>query len=296
MLFAPIFGTILNMKRIRNNRIRLTLLLLAVCLAAVGCGAPAPDVDPASVGLTLEVFSVGKADAMLLTVDGYNVLIDAGENGDGDDLVAAMSERGIEKLDLMILTHFDKDHIGGADKVLKSMPVDAVRMPAYESDSKQYRQLNKALAASSTSVYRMTKDATFSLGGADFIIWVSSVPYDGKNDNEQSLVTKMVYSGKTYLFTGDAEEAWLKSLCFSTRNLTCDVLKMPHHGVYDPNLFTLLTLTMPGTAILTDSEKNPADEKVLSDLELFGADTYRTANGSILVTQNGTQFSVSYTD
>ena len=88
-------------------------------------------------------------------MDGHAVLIDTGENGDGDELADWLTERGVERLDLMILTHHDKDHIGGADAILERFSVDAVRMPAYESTSKQYQQLAKALTATDTIVYRM---------------------------------------------------------------------------------------------------------------------------------------------
>lgn len=281
----------------RKTEFRRLLLLLLAAFLLIGCNAPATEEESSqSGGLSLDVFAVGKADAMLLRVDGHAVLIDTGENGDGDELADWLTERGVERLDLMILTHHDKDHIGGADAILERFSVDAVRMPAYESTSKQYQQLAKALTATDTIVYRMDADATFSLGGADFIIWVSTVPYDGKNDNEQSLVTKVVYGGKTYLLMGDAEEAWLKALCFSSKNLTCDILKVPHHGVYDDSLFALLTLTMPSTAIITDSEKNPADARTLSLLNDFGVQTFRTAKGSILITQRSAAFSASYTD
>ena len=139
----------------------------------------------------------------------------------------------------------------------------------------------------------MDADTFFTLGSADFTIWASDITYNGKNDNEQSLVTKIVYGGKTLLLMGDAEEDWLHNLVFSTRNLTCDVMKLPHHGVYDSNLFTLLTVSMPDTVLITDSVKNPAEDNTISLLNTFECNTYRTMNGTIkVVLQNG-QFSVS---
>ena len=230
---------------------------------------------------------------MLLQYEDYNVLIDAGENGDGEELVAELVALGVEKLDLLILTHFDKDHIGGADTILENIPVDVVRMPAYEADSKQYKQMMKVIDDLSCKLFRMDADTFFTLGSADFTIWASDITYNGKNDNEQSLVTKIVYGGKTLLLMGDAEEDWLHNLVFSTRNLTCDVMKLPHHGVYDSNLFTLLTVSMPDTVLITDSAKNPAEDNTISLLNTFECNTYRTMNGTIkVVLQNG-QFSVS---
>ncbi len=225
---------------------------------------------------------------MLLLFDGYSVLIDTGENGDGDELVHELLALKVEKIDLLILTHHDKDHIGGADTILNNMPVAEVRLPDYQNDSKQYIQLNAALEQSHADVIRMQDEASFSLGSADFTIWTSSIEYTGKNDNEQSLITKVVFGGKTMLFMGDAEEAWLKDLCLGSKNLTCDVLKLPHHGVYDKNLPALLTVSMPEYVLITDSVKNPAEEKTVSLLDTFECTVYQTMNGPIhLHLENG---------
>lgn len=275
------FDIISAMKR----SIRFTVLIIVLCVilaASGGCRkseAPAPS-------LTLTVFSCGKADAMLLQFDGLNVMIDTGEHGDGDELVEEMTRMGVQKIDLMILTHHDKDHIGGADVILGRIPVTTVRMPSYEADSKQYTQLMDALNGTETDVIRMSEDETFRLGNADLVIWTSPIEYDGDDgdDNEQSLVTKVVCYGKTFLFTGDAEKAWLKQLCFSGRNLTCDVLKLPHHGVYDKNLPTLLAVTLPEYVLITDSVKNPADPKTIDLVSTLAQNVFRTENGTIRMT------------
>lgn len=223
---------------------------------------------------------------MLLQFDDYTVMIDTGENGDGDRLVESLADAGVSKIDLMILTHHDKDHIGGADTILKHIPTAAVRMPSYEPNSKQYQELIDALEQSGSEVMCMNEDAVFSLGSADFIIWSSPIEYSGSDndDNQQSLITKVIYHGKSFLFTGDAEKEWLKNLCFSARNLTCDVLKLPHHGVYDKNLPTLIALTLPEYVLITDSSKNPADSKTIDVLNTIGQNVFRTENGTIRLT------------
>ena len=267
--------------------------LTAVCVIfsmLCGCNnaeAPVPS-------LTLTVFACGKADAMLLQFDDYTVMIDTGENGDGDELVESLSLAGVKNIDLMILTHHDKDHIGGADAILNHFPTATVRMPSYETNTKQYLELIDALEESETEIVRMNKDAVFSLGSADFVMWVSPLEYNGKDgdDNEQSLVTKFIYQGKSFLFTGDAEKEWLKNLCFSSRNLTCDVLKLPHHGVYDKNIPTLLALTLPDYVLITDSAKNPADSKTIDILKTLGQHVFRTENGTIRMTLTNGTFSV----
>ncbi len=243
----------------------------------IGCHADESDAST----LDLYVFSCGKADAILLQFEGHNVLVDTGEHGDGEEIVAELKSRNVDKIDLLILTHHDKDHIGGADVILDRLPVSEIRMPDYEIDSKQYSQLTAALSKSSAEIIRMQADDSFSIGSADFKIWASTIPFNGKNDNEQSLITKIYFNGKTILLMGDAEDDWLKDLCFSGRNLTCDIMKLPHHGVYDKNLIALFAVTMPEYVIVTDSVKNPAEAETLSLLNTFDCNVYRTALGTI---------------
>ena len=247
-----------------------------------GCKLP----DSKESALDLYVFSCGKADSILLQFDGYHVLIDTGEHGDGEDILKELVSLNVERIDVMFLTHHDKDHIGGADTILENLPVSDVRMPDYKVDSKQYSQLDAALSQSGTTVHRMKKDESFSLGSGDFTVWTSTIDYNGKNDNEQSLVIKLRYGGKTFLFMGDAEGAWLKELCLSTRNLTCDIMKLPHHGVYDKNLIALFALTMPEYVLITDSVKNPAEAETLSLLNTFDCKVFQTANGTIHLSLN----------
>ena len=238
--------------------------------------------------LELYAFSVGKADALLIKAPDASIMIDTGENGDGEELVARLKSLGVEKLDLLILTHFDKDHIGGADTIIKNVPIDRAVLPDYEKDSKQYTQLLAALAQKNTDVTISSRDLTLKYGELDVSIWVSPVPFDGKSDNDQSLITKLLFDGKTYLFMGDAEEAELKKLIYSERNLTCDVLKLPHHGVYDEQLFALMATSLPSHVIICDSQKNPADEQTIETIGFFDPVILQTKNGEIhLIAVNG---------
>ena len=252
--------------------------MLIVCLlCGFGCGAKETRLD-------VYAFSVGKADALFVRTEEAAIMIDTGENGDGEKLVARLTDLGVEKVDLLILTHFDKDHIGGADTIIRELPIDRIVLPSYEKESKQYAQLLAALAQTDAEVSYLTQDLQTRYGELDLFVWISPVPYDGKSDNDQSLITKMIYDGRTYLFMGDAEEAELQKLVFSTRNLTCDVLKLPHHGVYDENTFALMTASMPSYVIVCDSEKNPADEQTMKTLSIFDPVILQTKNGEIHLT------------
>ena len=91
---------------------RMTVLLAAMLLLVLSACAAAEN-------LTVEFFDVGKADAMLITTPaGERILIDAATNKQGKKLVERFRKSGIGSIDAMIITHYDKDHVGGADQVL----------------------------------------------------------------------------------------------------------------------------------------------------------------------------------
>ena len=265
------------------KRLLITLLIL---LLLIGC-ACSPNEPGESKKLDIYAFSIGKADALLVRTSDAAIMIDAGEHGDGDKLVAKLQALGVEKLDLLILTHFDKDHIGGADTIIQKMSIDRIVLPSYGKESKQYTELLAALAQTDAEVSYPDQDLFFGYGDLELTIWISPVPYDGKSDNEQSLITKVLYQGKSFLFMGDAEGKELEKLVFGARNLTCDVLKLPHHGVYDENTFFLMTVAMPSYVIICDSKKNPAAEETLQAMELYDPVILQTKDGDVHLTVSG---------
>ena len=261
-----------------------TIFSIFICLAMLfGC-TPAP-----VKGMDIYTFSVGKADCSLLSFDGYNVLIDTGEEDDGDEILEALHRLEIEKLDLVILTHFDKDHIGGFPEISDGIPIDKVILPDYVRDSDLYSAMTAALETHAIPAERLTLDTSFSLGRAVFDIWPSTKTYNPEkgNDNQMSLVTRVAFCQVRLLFLADAEGGWLKELCYSTYELGCDIIKIPCHGKWQKNLPVLLTLSLPQYAIITDSDKNPAAVDTLDTLIAMEITALRTADGDVHLFTDG---------
>ena len=259
----------------------LSILLLLTMLT--GC------VPSADVGMDIYTFSIGKADCSLLSFDGKNVLIDVGEEDDGDDIVKKLRELQIEKLDLVILSHFDKDHIGGFRAISDAVSIGKVILPDYVRDSDLYRDLEAALAEHEIPSERLSADTSFTLGWASFTLWASTQTYDPekKNDNAMSLIAAIAYGQTRLLFMGDAEGAWLKDLCYKGYELGCNVIKFPYHGNWSKHVPALLALSLPQYAIITDSKKNPADEKTLNALSTMDITTLRTIDGDVHLFTDG---------
>ena len=167
---------------------RIITCLAALLLTLSGCSALAQSV-------IVTFYDMGKADAALLTAaDGSRILIDAGTNKGGKKLAERFAAEKIERIDLMIITHFDKDHVGGADKILESVSVGRVVMPQYAKESKQYAQFKDALSKSpQTSVEILPAGSEWS---ADFgetrlrVTAAEQTDYGADEENDFSLATR----------------------------------------------------------------------------------------------------------
>ena len=265
------------------------ILSILICLAVLAGCVPA-----SQSGMDVYTFSIGKADCSLLSFDGMNVLIDAGEEDDGADIVRELKALHVEKLDLVILTHFDKDHIGGFSQVARAFPIDKVILPDYVRDSKPYETMSQALEQKSIPAERLKDDVSFQLGRAAFTVWTSTKSYDPEkgNDNQMSLITAVVFGQIRLLFMADAEGGWLKDLCYEGYELGCDVIKFPCHGKWQKNVPALLALSLPRYAIVTDSGKNPAALETLDALGTLDVKTLRTVDGDIHLFTDGQKVTV----
>lgn len=263
--------------------------VLTVC--TTGC-----DKDPASTAvvsgeLSVTFFDVGKADSILLRTENSTVVIDCGESGDGKKIVSLLNEQEINTVDYLIITHYDKDHVGGAAKVIKDLDVKNVLAPAYVEDSDEVKKYQKALAKKDISPQLLTSDLSFELDGVDYTVYApKQTDYGADNDNDFSLVTKAVHGENTLLFTGDAMEQRLNEIMDIGQ---CTFLKVPYHGRKLDNLGEFLDAVKPKCAVVcTDtSEFASSTQKALKERSIkYYATCY---NGQIDLVSNGKEISVS---
>lgn len=233
-------------------------------------------------GSEITVLRIGKADAILVQSAGKTVLIDAGEDEDedADEILALLAKKSITALDLMIITHFDNDHVGGADGVLEGIPVGQVYDADYENTKDEYKQYVKALEATGVPRFRVRSETVLDLGGMELTLLPTQMETD--DDNENSLVISMTDGEHWFLFAADATDTRMQELMDEGLG-EHDVLKMPHHGRYYDNLDAFVAMVGPQVAIITDSSKNPADKKTLKLLKEQGIETLQTQDGDIHV-------------
>ena len=264
------------------------ILVLSIC-SCVGQNERPPELSvdgKTEYPLTVSFLNVGKADCILLETPSGCAMIDTGHNGDGDDIVQLLSSKGIETIDFLVITHFDKDHVGGADAVLKSFPVEKIYEPDYTSETKQTAQYRKAIPET-TEVLRLSENVSFKLDGIDYSIDVGSGFYSEKNlDNNSSLVVTATCGEISFLFTGDAEKERLLEMLYEDFP-KCAVLKVPHHGQAAKYLRNFIDKISPSVAVITSEDSQPEDASVVSELENAGAMVYLTRQGRVTVTTDG---------
>ena len=242
--------------------------------------------------LSVHFIDVGQGDCIYINQGEYNMLIDAGNNEDGEKLVSYLKSLNVNGFDYVIGTHPHEDHIGGMDDIINNFEIENYYMPDKLSTTKTFEDVLDALDAKGLS-YNVPKiDDEFKLGDATFKVIYSG---DDTNDiNDSSIVLKMTYGDNSFLFTGDAtsnvEEIILN------KDIKSDVLKVAHHGSSYSSTTEFLDKVDPKYAIIsvgTNNSYNHPASITLQKLSNRDIKVYRTdLDGTIIFTSDGTNLSV----
>lgn len=249
---------------------------------------PLPDGD-----LQITVIDVGNADSILIQSDGQAMLIDAGERGDGDEVLAALEDNGVTALDHVIATHADSDHIGGMKTVLEGIEVKNYIMSfmpkGYTPDTKTYTDLLETIDELNIQLTEAAVGQSFVLGEAT--VDILGPAEDFEDNNDQSVICKVTFGEKKFLFMGDAETAAEQALLETAADLSADVLKVGHHGSNTSTGEELLDRVDPSIALITcgaDNSYGHPDAEVLERLKDADVEIYRCdVNGTIILRSDG---------
>ena len=214
---------------------------------------------------------VNRGDAIWFqTPHGKEVLIDGGDD------IRILSE--LEKyrpfwdrsIDILIITHPDKDHYGGAIEVLKRFDVQNVILTGALKSDPYYNELFRIIQEKNVHMMFAYADTDFIIDGVEFDFlypFTSQFANSKAADNNYSLVLKVQYNGKKILLTGDAEKEAEEILLQSDLNLSADVLKIGHHGSKTSSTKSFLQAVKPEKAIITTGVKNSFGHPHLEVLE-----------------------------
>lgn len=211
------------------------------------------------------------ADAILLQSNGHFALIDTGYNSDVDTIKNYFSHIGIKKLDFILITHFDGDHMGSLKQLLTDIPVDnlyikTLKKVFYKTDSSisLYNQIISLANSKSVKIKytdKLNSDVGmywFKMEQMSFVLYNINYLVNARDENEQSIVTYIKIGTTKTVLTGDAINTEQFSKVFSklasATQGKVDILKVPHHG---SDFCALQTEALhPTTIITTASSKD----------------------------------------
>ena len=233
----------------------------------------------------VEYIDVGQADAILIENDKKYMLIDAGNNEDGDLLVNYFKDKNITDFEYVVGTHPHEDHIGGMDNIIKNFNIKNYYMPDCYTTTKTFEELLDALEEKNLSFETPDIDSEFLLGDALFKVLYTGT--DKRDLNNTSIVLRMTYKDVSFMFTGDATNTTEKKIL--AKDLQSDVLKVGHHGSQYSTSDEFLDKVNPKYAIISVGTGNVYDHpKDITLNKLKGIEVHRTdKEGTIRVISDG---------
>lgn len=242
--------------------------------------------------MKVHYIDVGQADSILIqTPNGKNMLIDAGNNGDADTITSYLKQLGAGTIDVLVGTHPHEDHIGGMDVVINSFDIGKIYMPKATTTTTTFEDVLNAIKAKELKVTTPIPGTTIDIDSAIkvTILAPNSDSYEDLNNN--SIVLKLTYGDKSFLFNGDAEDISENEMINKGYDLKADVLKVGHHGSSSSTTVAFLKKVNPTYAVISVGDDNsyghPAQSTV-DALKSQGVKVYRTdESGTITATCDG---------
>ena len=260
--------------------------------------------------LYVECLNTGKSDCILIRMDDKVILMDAADDDDYTLIRAKLTEYNIDTIDYLIITHYDNDHIGAADRVLRDYTVHTVYAPDYVRNSGDYRDMMQAVeqVGTRTDFQKITSDVELDLGFGQ--VWINPTSLEGyepgkvmANDtthatiqeNNFSLMTVVRFGEATVVLPGDAEDArvaeWVPQFeekYGSTLKGPKTFIKIPHHGSYDQGTAAILQSVAPWYCAVCSDQMSVESNLIGGIQQNSGAAVYYTYRGTVLFATDGT--------
>lgn len=257
------------------------------------------DIDTAAPCLGVDFIDVGQGDSALLkTPSGKFILVDAGPLDASGALLKTLESKGVEEIEYLVLSHPHSDHIGGAREVLYEYKVNNIILPNAPTNGSSFEKTLSAISVEKEqgcNVYSAAPGDLYEIDGCALEIY-GPLEIDSTNLNNCSVVMKVSYKEFSVLFTGDTESLAEKKLIAHGVDLSCDVLKVSHHGSSESTCGKFLDAAKPLLAVISCEAGNvyghPHSE-VLARLDERNIPYFVTSQkGTVSVKSDGTGFVV----
>ncbi len=255
--------------------------------------------------LKIYFVDVGQGDStFIVTPKNETILIDGGGSLGTDfdvgesTLLPYILDRGYKKIDLMFVSHFDQDHIGGLFKILEELKVEKVCISKQEEDSENYQKFLNIVKEKNIQVLVVKKGDKIVLDNNLYfdILWPNDKQIEENKLNNNAIVMKLNYNNFSTLFTGDIEkpaEEKILEIYKNSKILESDILKVAHHGSKTSTTDEFLNKVKPKIALIGVGKDNMfghPSNTTIEKLEKMNIKIYRTdlnAEISICVNDKG---------
>lgn len=237
---------------------------------------------------------VGQGDSELIRLkdSGIDILIDAGTRSTKQELADYLKELGVEDIDILIGTHPHEDHIGGMAKIIEEFPIGTLYLPETSEEmtptTKTYESLLDAVEKMDVTMRTASAgDVLLEQGNTSFkVLSPSHTDYDNLND--YSIVTRLKVGDTAFLFQGDAETPVEEEILDSGADVSCDVIKLGHHGSSTSSSRAYLEAANPSAAVIScgvGNEYGHPHRETMDLLEKLSITPYRTDTQKTLLAE-----------
>lgn len=243
--------------------------------------------------LVVHYLDVGQGDSTFIELPNRKtILIDAGEKKEGKTVANYIKNLGYDTIDCVIGTHPHSDHIGGLEEVITTFDVDNIYMPKVVATSKIYENLLLTIKNMDKSIKRASKGVNLIEEDNLSASFLSPIKEEYSNLNNYSAVLKITYGNNTFLFMGDLEKDEEANL----DNISCDVIKVGHHGSSTSSSSEFIKRANPKYAIISVGENNKyglPSNSILKRYQDNNIEVIRTdLDGTIKVTSDGSNINI----
>lgn len=278
---------LINIKSILKKKQVIRKILICILIIII-----IANTNKFSFNLKIHFIDVGQGDCtLIITPSGKRIIVDGGEGNSekydyGKNIVFPyLLDRGINRIDYLVISHADSDHIGGLIYVLENINVENILIGIQPESSKQLEDLLDIAKRKKVMVNALKKGDIINIDKNTKIevIWpdINNLILEN-NLNNNSLVFKLFFNKFSILFTGDIEESAEKLLCEiyeNTNILNSDILKIAHHGSKSSSTLDILKSVKPQIALIGVGKNNKyghPNQEVIDRLNKIGVNIYRT--------------------
>lgn len=207
--------------------------------------------------------------------------------------------RGLEQLDYLLPTHADIDHIQGFTDILNNFRVGRALVARTPTEDPEFTQFERARVRARVPVQGVAAGDRFRIEGVTMaILWPPRTPDRVVLwDNDESVVMKMTYGRRTFLWTGDITQTVERRLIALGLDLQSDVVKVPHHGSRSSSTEDFIRHVRPRYAVISVGEQSPFGHphpEIIERYRSLGVEILQTGRqGTITISTDGERVEVS---